>query len=165
MSDKIKETEIDEETEQGLLRTYENDILGGLLAAAKFTEDESEMQPIQIKRNGVVFFEFRIRPLTEDEIDKCRKRHTKFVRNKQMGGVKVPESTDTTALHSDIIYTATVAEDRAKLWDNKKAWEALDVMSGRELIGKVLKPGEKDAIIDKIDEISGYSSLEELAKN
>ena len=39
-------------------------------------------------------------------------------------------------------------------------------MTGRELIDKALKPGEKDAILNKLDEISGYSSaLEEVAKN
>lgn len=165
MNEEIKTVEMDEETTQETMRTYENDILGGLLAAARFTEDEDEMVPIKIKRNGVMLFEFRIRPLTEDEIEKCRNRHTKYVRNKHMGGIKVPESTDKAGFLSDIIYTATVAEDRAKLWDNQKAWDALDVLSGRELISKVLKPGEKDAIIDKIDEISGYSSLEEVAKN
>ena len=65
-----------------------------------------------------------------------------------------------------LIYEATIEEDREKIWDNKQAWKQLDVMSGAELIGRVLKAGEKDAVCDKIDEISGYSAMaEEVAKN
>jgi len=161
----VEEIETDEETAQNTLRNYENDILGGLLAAANYKNDEDEIVPIEIVRGGVVLLKFRIRPLSEDEYVKCRERHTKYVRNKQIG-IKVPEDTDTNMYRSALIYQATVAEDREKLWDNKTAWKQLDVLSGAELIGKVLKPGEKDAVLNKLDEISGYSSaLEEVAKN
>lgn len=161
----VEEIETDEETARNTLRNYENDILGGLLAAANYKNDEDEIVPIEIARGGVVLLKFRIRPLSEDEYVKCRERHTKYVRNKQIG-IKVPEDTDTNMYRSALIYQATVAEDREKLWDNKTAWKQLDVLSGAELIGKVLKPGEKDAVLNKLDEISGYSSaLEEVAKN
>ena len=147
------------------MRTYENDILGGLLAAANFKNDEDEIVPIEIVRNGTVLLKFHIRPLSEDEYVKCREKHTKYVRNKQVG-IKVPEDTDTAAYRSDLIYQATTDEDREKIWNNKEAWQKLDVVTGYELIGKVLKPGEKDAVLNKLDEISGYSStLEEVAKN
>ncbi len=160
-----EEIETDEETVQNTLRTYENDILGGLLAAANYKNDEDEIVPIEIARGGVVLLKFRIRPLSEDEYVKCRERYTKYVRNKQIG-IKVPEDTDTNMYRNALIYQATVAEDREKLWDNKAAWRQLDVLSGTELIGVVLKPGEKDAVLNKLDEISGYSSaLEEVAKN
>lgn len=161
----IEEVEMDEETNSNILRCFENDILGGLLAAAAYTTAEDEIVPIEIARNGVVLLKFRIRPLSEDEYSKCKHRHTKYVRNKQIG-IKIPEDTDTVMYRNALIYQATVDEDRAKLWDNKEAWRKLDVMSGAELIGKVLKAGEKDAVCDKIDEISGYSSMaEEAAKN
>lgn len=165
MSKEIKTVEMDEETTQETLRTYENDILGGLLAAAGFAEDESETETIEIRRNGVTYLRFKIRPLSEEEYEKCRELHTHYVKSKRLGGIRIPESTDNAKYRSELIYTATVAEDREKIWDNKAAWAKLDVMSGRELIGRVLKPGEKDAIIDRLDEISGYSSLEEVAKN
>lgn len=161
----IEEVEMDEETTQNTLRTYENDILGGLLAAANYKHDEDEIVPIEVARNGVVLLKFRIRPLSEDEYVKCKERFTKYVRNKQIG-IKVPEDTDSASYRSALIYEATVDEDREKLWNNKEAWKKLDVLTGYELIGKVLKPGEKDAILSKLDEISGYSSaLEEVAKN
>lgn len=161
----VEEIEVDEETARNTLRTYENDILGGLLAAAGYKNDEDEIVPVEIVRNHVLFLRFRIRPLSEDEYHKCRQRYTKYVRNKQIG-VKVPEDTDTNMYRNALIYQATVEEDRAKLWDNKAAWKQLDVINGTELVGTVLKPGEKDAICDKIDEISGYGpALEEVAKN
>lgn len=161
----VNEVEMDEETNNNLLRSFEGDILGGLLAAADYKTDEDEIVPIEIARRGVVLIKFRIRPLSEDEYIKCKERHTKYVRNKQIG-IKVPEDTDSAAYRSALIYEATVEEDRKKVWDNKDAWKKLDCVTGRELIDKVLKPGEKDAILNKLDEISGYSSaLEEVAKN
>ena len=117
----IEEIEMDEETTQNTMRTYENDILGGLLAAANFKNDEDEIVPIEIARNGAVLLKFRIRPLSEDEYVKCREKHTRYVRNKQVG-IKVPEDTDTAAYRSDLIYQATIDEDREKIWNNKEAW-------------------------------------------
>lgn len=161
----VEEIEMGAEADKNLIRSYEDDILGGLLAAANFQNDEDEIVPIEIARNGVVLLKFRIRPLSEDEYSKCKNRYTKYVRNKQIG-IKLPEDTDSVMYRNALIYQATVDEDRTKLWDNKEAWRKLDVINGVELIGKVLKAGEKDAVLEKIDEISGYSSvLEETAKN
>ncbi|MCD8195885.1 MAG: hypothetical protein LUE24_02980 [Lachnospiraceae bacterium] len=157
--------DMEDEATRNLVRSYEDDILGGLLAAAGYTDSEDEIQPITIVRNGVTLLNFRIRPLSEEEYNACSKRHTKYIRNKQIG-IRIPEETDKIAYRSDLIYTATVKEDREKVWNNKAAWKKLDVLSGIELIDRVLKAGEKDMICDKIDEISGYSSsTEETAKN
>ena len=168
MSDKekiIEEIETDEETTRNTLRSFEDDILGGLLAAASFANDADEIVPIEIVRNSRLLIKFHIRPLTEEEYVKCKNRYTKYVRNKNIG-IKIPEDTDTAMYRNALIYQATIAEDREKIWDNKQAWRQLDVVSGTQLIGKVLKAGEKDAVCDKIDEISGYSSMaEEAAKN
>ena len=162
---RVDDVGVEDEATQGLMRSYENDILGGLLAAANYRDDEDEVLPIEIVRNGVTLLKFSIRPLSEEEYTKCREKHTKYVRNKHLG-IKVPEETDTAAYRSALIYEATVEADRAAVWDNKEAWKQLDVLSGSQLIGRVLKPGEKDAILAKLDEISGYSSeLEETAKN
>lgn len=154
------EGEMTPEEQSQTLRTYENDILGGLLAAAGFREDSDETKTVEIARNGTVFFKFRIRPLSEGEYNKCKERYTTYKRNKQFG-VRIPEKTDTISYRSAIIYEATVKEDREKLWDNREAWKRLDVLSGVELIGRVLKAGEKDAVLDLIDKISGYTALEE----
>ncbi len=85
--------------------------------------------------------------------------------------MKLPEETNSTRYRSQLIYMATVDEDREKLWDNKQIWEALrkrgfQIMNGLDVIEYSLKAGEKDRVLEVIDEISGYdSNLEEVAKN
>ena len=83
----------------------------------------------------------------------------------------MPEDTNAVKYRDALIYQATVEEDRAKFWDNKKAWEVmrdkgLQIMNGLDVIEYSLKAGEKDAVIDEIDKLSGYgSNLEEVVKN
>ncbi len=162
---KIEEIELTEEENKGQLRTYENDILKGLLAAANYETEEENIHPIEIARNGVVLFTFHIRPLSEEEYQKCKDKNTKYVRNKQLG-IKFPENTDSVRYRSALIYQATTKEDREKIWDNKEAWKALNVLTGVDLIEKTLLAGEKDAVLEKVDKISGYTSTtEEVAKN
>lgn len=162
---KIEEIELTEEENKGQLRTYENDILKGLLAAANYETEEENIHPIEIARNNVVLFTFRIRPLSEEEYQKCKDKNTKYVRNKQLG-IKFPENTDSVRYRSALIYQATVKEDREKIWDNKEAWKALNVLTGIDLIEKTLLAGEKDAVLEKVDQISGYTATtEEVVKN
>jgi len=49
----VREMNEELKQKQGVLRTFENDILGGLLAAASYREDEDEIHPVEIVRNGV----------------------------------------------------------------------------------------------------------------
>lgn len=164
-SQEIKEFDTNQEETGNLMRSYEDDILGALLEAADYAKSEDEIIPIEVARNGKVLFTFRIHPLSESDYQKCRKRNTKYVRNKQIG-ITIPEETNAAAYRNALIYEATVDEDRKKVWGNQEAWKRLDVLSGPELIGKVLKAGEKDAICDKIDEISGFNTtIEETVKN
>lgn len=143
----------------------ESDILLGLIEAGTEKEKESAYKKIQIRRNGVLKFEFRIRPVSEEESLACHDRATKFAPRKR-GQPKCEIETNAAKFRSWLIYTATVDEDRAKTWDNKKAQEALDVLQGVDMIDAVLLSGEKDRIIDEINEISGYSDdLDETAKN
>ena len=58
------------------IRKYEDDILAGLLEAANYKNDEEDTVKIQIKRHGAIVLEFRIRPLSEDEYQNCRKKNT-----------------------------------------------------------------------------------------
>jgi hypothetical protein len=162
---KVEEVELTEEENKGQLRTYENDILKGLLAAANYKTEEDNIHPVEIARNGVVLIKFHIRPLSEEEYQTCKEKNTKYVRNKQLG-IKFPENTDSVRYRSALIYQATIDEDRAKIWDNKEAWKALNVLNGIDLIDKTLLAGEKDAVLEIVDKISGYSvTTEEVAKN
>lgn len=146
------------------LKEYEGDIFNAIMDAANYQNDE--IYTIRIIRHDTVMFKFRVRPLSEEQYNRCREKQTKYVRNKRIG-VKVPETTNTVRYRSALIYEATVPEDRAKIWDNKQAWESLNVASGIDAIDKILKSGEKDEIISKIDGISGFddSELEETTKN
>lgn len=164
----VEEYETDEEDTKTLMRANEEDFIQGLIDAAEFSCEET--QRIEIIREGKLYFAFRIRPLGSEEYERCRRRHTKYVRNKQLG-MKMPEDTDRTKYQSAIIYAATAEEDREKLWDNRRVWTALNakkdrVMNGLDVIEYTLKAGEKDRILAAIDKLSGYEdNLEEVAKN
>lgn len=164
-----EDTELTEEEEMEQLRAHEEDFIQGLIDAAGYFQ--TEKQRIEIIREGKLHFAFHIRPLSEDEYEKCKKKHTKYVRNKRLG-MTVPEETDAVKYRANLIYQATVLEDREKLWDNRKVWESmkgmgLPVMNGLDVIEYSLKAGEKDKVIEAIDNLSGYAdtNLEEVAKN
>lgn len=159
-TNQIEEIEMTEEENKAQLRTYETDILKGLLTAAAFKTEEDNIHPVEIARNGVVLFTFRIRPLSEEEYHQCKDKNTKYTRNKQLG-IKFPEETNTIRYRSALIYQATVDEDRERVWNNKSAWKELNVLNGIDLIDKVLLAGEKDAALELIDKISGYSTMME----
>lgn len=154
-----------EVTKEELLMS-EQDLLRGLLGAAEDKKDDSNALRIDVIRKGKVMFSFRIRPLGEDEYSSCREKNTTYVRNNKFAGMKLPEETNTVRYRSALIYTATIEEDRSRIWKNKDAWKALNVLNGIDLIEAVLLAGEKDAIIEKLDEISGYNGgIEAVAKN
>jgi hypothetical protein len=137
----------------------ESDILRGMLDAANDTAEQRKV--IEVARGGKVYFKFRIRPLSEAEYNACRDKATKYKKNRRLGGIKMPEDTDTARYRSNLIYEATIEDDRKKVWNNKAAWDQLGVISGVQLIDKVLLPGEKEAVIAQIDELSGYGYDEE----
>lgn len=164
-----EEYELNGEDAKTFIRANEEDFIQGLIDAAEFVSEET--QRIEIIREGRLYFAFRIRPLSSEEYEKCRKKHTKYVRNKQFG-MKMPEDTNRVKYQSEIIYAATIDEDKEKLWDNRKVWNAINakkdrVMNGLDVIEYTLKAGEKDRILEAIDKLSGYESnnLEEVAKN
>lgn len=145
----------------------EDDLIAGLLEAADFKTSEALQKKIQIKRNDKVLFEFRIHPLDEEETQEMRRKCTKYAPNPNGRNLpKIEVSTDYVKMRSMKIYNATVPEDQAKVWNNKKIKDKLSVLDPIEVIELVLMAGEKDAIVDQIDAISGYGvTLEDYAKN
>ena len=140
-----------------------------LRALTDQSHHEDLTKTIEVSLGAKAKFSFRIRPLSEKEWDKCRERNTKYQKNRRLGGMRLPESTDTTGYHSDLIYTATVAEDRAKLWDNKKLWNAVGALTGTDMIDKMIPyAGKKQQIIEQIEQIAGYNDdddYHEMVKN
>lgn len=165
VTEATEEVKMTKEEKNAEIRKYENDILSGLMEAANYKYDDEDTVNIQIKRNGAIVLEFRIRPLSEEEYQNCRKKNTNYKRNRQTG-TKVAESLEIARYRSQLIYEATVDEDREKIWDNKEAWKKLNVLNGVDLVEVVLKAGEKYAILEKLDEISGYQpDVEDVVKN
>lgn len=158
--------EIAPEEAQAQARANEDDLLTGLLAAANYKADDDEIVEIVISRKGKDLFSFHIHPLSEEDFNKCRKRCTKYVKSKTQAGIRVPEEVDTVRYRCMLIYEATTPEDRKKIWDNKALWKAKDLATGIEAVDILLKAGEKNAICEKLDAISGYElTEEEVAKN
>lgn len=155
-----------EELSQEEILMNETDILRGLIEAGREKDDESTYETIEIRRAGKLYFRFRIRPITEEESIRCHDQATKFAPRKR-GQPKREIETNGAKFRSWLIYVATVDEDRKKTWDNKQAQDALGVLQGADMIDAVLLPGEKDRIIDRINDISGYGDddMEETAKN
>ena len=136
----------------------ESDILAGLLDLGNSKDETVNYRKIQIKRDGVVKLEFRVRPLTEDESQTCLRKAHKYAPTKPGQPKRIIE-TDNAKYRSHLIYTATVDEDRAKTWDNKRARDMLDILDSVDMIDRVLLAGEKSRVLDVIDEISGFNDL------
>lgn len=167
-----QETQDPQEQEREELLQSEDELLQGLLEAAEGVEEQTV--EIEIARRGKVLFRFRIRPLSDQEYEEAREKATVYTRNNL--GIRIVQEVNTSRYRSWLIYKATVDEDRRRVWQNREAWKRLGVLSGVDMIDRVLFAGEKDAVVRKIDEISGYGAeverqrdiereREELAKN
>ena len=127
-TENVTEVQMSPEEAKANVRMYEDDILGGLMAAASYKTDMDEVATIQIVRHKAVVLEFRIRPLSEDEYAKIRKRNTNYKKNKA-NGLRIAESVNSADYRSELIYEATIEEDRAKIWDRADAWDKCNVVN------------------------------------
>lgn len=160
----LPEKEVIEQTEEQLIE--------GLLFAAEAKYGEDEQKVINIKRAGKVVFTFKVRPLSEDELMRIRKTSTPTYPNPANKKLKIEGEIRYGEFRSKKIYEATVEEKSGqKIWDNqtlkaKMNAKGYDIIESWEIIDKVLLAGEKDAVSDLIDQISGYDvDLTEYAKN
>lgn len=176
VEENVRDEEFSKDETQNQLRTVENDFIAGMLEAAEYRTKET--RKIEIIRDGKLYFSFHIHAVGEEEADRCKKRHTKYVRNKNIG-LKFAEETNSPRFRSSLIYNATDEKDRAELWDNKKVWNGLNgqgypIVSALDVIEAVLLGGEKAQIIEEINKLSGFETenleevdqkLEDAAKN
>ena len=61
----------------------EDELLRGLIEAGKDKDNADSYERIQIRRGGVLKFEFRIRPISEEESIACHDHATKFAPRKK----------------------------------------------------------------------------------
>jgi len=168
--DESKLTEQEADEKKQVIRENEPDLLTALLDAADITE---EAQQIDIIRGEKTLFSFKVHPLTEEQLGDIRKKYTKIEKNRR-SGLRVPGELDTAKYRASLIYNSTVDEDKTKIWDNRKLWRGLEskgkvILNALDVIDAILLPGEKDRVLDIIDQINGYGSedikLQEAAKN
>lgn len=144
----------------------EAELLTGLLELGQERNNPENYKLIEIRRSGVLKLQFRLRPMSESEMGICRKRATTYTKAKG-GQPKKAIETNMTLLRSLIIYSATVDEDRKKVWDNPTAKAQFNVFEGHDMVDIILLSGEKDRIIDELDTLNGYNydEAEATAKN
>lgn len=151
------------------LLASEETILKDISGVLEAMETVTTYETFEVIRGNKKLFSFRVRGLDDEEIEKCRDQATKTVKDRRLGNLAVPRDFNAAKFNSLMIYTATHPEDRKALWDNKTLWEKAGVVTGWQLVDKVLRRAEKDAVIELIEKLSGYDegseTLEETIKN
>jgi hypothetical protein len=141
--------------------------VGGVLEAM---ETIIEYKVFEVIRDGKKLFSFQVRGLDDSEFEKCRDQATKVAKDRRLGNLAVPREFNSAKFNSLVIYTATHPADKKVIWDNKDLWQKANVVTGWQLVDKVLKRGEKEKCIELIESLSGYAdedaeSTEETLKN
>jgi hypothetical protein len=154
------------------MRDVEYDLTTALLSAAEFRTSEDAIKEVEIKRGGKFFFSVRVHPISDTESRKARRRATTMMANPNNKKLPPIEKEFNSALfHSQVIYLATVEEDREKIWGNKKLMEKYDILDPVDTIDVLLAVGEKLELVDIIMDISGLggdvdeTTPEDYAKN
>ncbi len=159
-----------DETKRDELLAAEDTILQDISGVLEAMETIIEYKVFEVVRDGKKLFSFRVRGLDDSEFEKCRDQATKVAKDRRWGSLAVPREFNSAKFNSLVIYTATHPDDKKAIWDNKDLWAKADVVTGWQLVDKVLKRGEKEKCIELIEELSGYSdedaeSTEETLKN
>ena len=141
--------------------------VGGVLEAM---ETIIEYKVFEVIRDGKKLFSFRVRGLDDSEFEKCRDQATKVAKDRRLGNLAVPREFNSAKFNSLVIYSATHPDDCKAIWDNKDLWQKANVVTGWQLVDKVLKRGEKEKCIELIESLSGYAdedaeATEETLKN
>lgn len=140
----------------------EYDLVTSLLEAASYKEAEDELREVTIARRGKVLFKVTIHPLSDADVKQAQKKAGVYKpnpTNKKLGLVKVDQEND--KLASWLIYLATIEEDQAKIWGNKKVMSQFGLMQPWESIDVLLKKGEKDELLENVFEISDMNDDED----
>jgi hypothetical protein len=159
-----------DEAKRNELLAAENTILQDISGVLEAMETITHYEVFEVIRKGKKLLSFRVRGLTSEEMEKCSDQATKTVRDRRYGNIAMPKEFNAAKYRWLIIYTATHPDDRKALWDNKTLWEKARVITGWQLVDKVLNPGEQEKVMRVIEELSGYldeeaETIEETIKN
>ena len=145
------------EEKKDYLIQNEEVILQDVVGVLEAMETIIEYKVFEVIRDGKKLFSFRVRGLDDSEFEKCRDQATKVAKDRRLGSLALPREFNSAKFNSLVIYTATHPDDKKAIWDNKDLWAKADVVTGWQLVDKVLKRGEKEKCIELIEELSGYS--------
>lgn len=141
------------------LEEVETNIVDALLNAAAYRQKENHRQPVKIVRNKKVLFRFTLEAIDEDTWRRCRMQNTR-TRGRRL------EDTDEARFLSQLIYEATIDEDKQRIWNNKAVWRQLKVLTGVDVVNAVLLPAEKMRLVEEVEKLSGYNDdLDEMIEN
>jgi hypothetical protein len=142
----------------------EDSILEGMMAAVEYIQ---ETKTVEIKRAGKLLFTFDIHGISEETLYKCRKQSR--ILGENPAGKRFPKveiDVNLAKMRDLKIYEATTEDSRKKTWDNPAIQKKVCTLNGWEVIESVLMAGEKDAVCDLIDEMSGFGiDKEDYIKN
>ena len=158
------------EEKKEMLLGNEDAILRDVAGVLEAMETIIEYKVFEVIRDGKKLFSFRVRGLDDGEFEKCRDQATKVAKDRRLGSLAVPREFNSAKFNSLIIYTATHPDDKKAIWDNKDLWAKADVVTGWQVVDKVLKRGEKEKCIEHSAGLSGYAdedaeAAEETLKN
>lgn len=166
------DVEMTEEQQKEEIRKAEPDLLARLKMAGNFRDDTNQWKEVPVVRddeNGkpYILFSFRIRPLSREESQKTKDDHMPLIKNRQTGlTVRDTANFKQSEYECDLIFRATVDEDREKIWNNRKLWDHYSVVSGPMLVGTMLQAGDIYRAILAINEASGFDiDTSTLVKN
>lgn len=137
----------------------ENNIVEALMGAAAFRSNDN-LREVVIQRGDRELFRFKIHGVDEDTVNKCRKLATKNRGRRD-------ETVDWLRNAANLIYEATVDDDKQRFWNNREVWQKLDCVTGSDVVMKCLTPAERAKIVEVIENISGYddNGLDDFIKN
>lgn len=146
------------------LAKFDNDIAAALIEASEYHIEQTTKEPIRrkvcIQRNGKPLFSFTIEPVDEETMRRVRRENLKNrgKRTEELIGERFV---------AQLIYEATIEEDKNRLWRNREVQERLNVGSGADVVQKVLTPAERSKLEDVLIEIGSYNDdgLDDLIKN
>ena len=142
------------------LAKFDGDIAAALIEASEYNIGSDKRRKINIQRNGKSLFSFTIEPVDEETMRRVRRENLKNrgKRTEELIGERFV---------AQLIYEATIEEDKNRLWRNREVQERLNVASGADVVQKVLTPAERSKLEDVLIEIGSYNDdgLDEMIKN
>ena len=132
------------------IERIDSNIADVLLGAAGYLKGADKKRTINIVRKGKTLFQFTIEPLDERTIEKARKQNIKNKgrRNEELDGNRYV---------AQLIYEATIEEDKNRIWRNKEVWDKLNIANGADAVQAILTPAERANLENIILDMLGFN--------